>query len=108
MADSKDRRKFKKCEVAWVARMLGSGHGPALHAMDTLYRKSMAHKSRDGDPAEMTWCVRFFLRGGGRDKGLSLEREAGDTSSLIHRLNPAGGLAAMDRVKVTRFFYREA
>ena len=98
------RRKFRRTEVAWVARTLNVPKPVALKAMDVLYRNAVVHKLENGDPSTMTWCVRFYRAPNGIQFSLGLAPEAIDLQGRIQNAEmglPAGTLC-------TRFYFREA
>lgn len=101
---NKGRRKFKRTEVAWVARMVGEKRGRVLAHMDRIYRQEVVDKAKRGDPDLKTWCVVYYeYRGHGRIK-LGLEMEAAD---MMGRLTgPADGMPKGARF--ARHYFREA
>ena len=98
------RRKFRRTEVAWVARTLNVPKPVALKAMDVLYRKAVVDRVQQGDPATMTWCVRFYQMPDGVQFALGLAPEAVDASGRIIK----GEMGYPAGTWCTRLFYREA
>lgn len=98
------RRKFKKAEVAWVARMIEEVPSKALAIMDSTYRKALVDKVVQGDPASMTWCVKFYEYQGRGRIGVRLEREAVDLKGVLNA--PAAGFPS--GAAFARYYYREA
>jgi len=85
-----ERRKFRRLEVAWVARLLGVRRGKALRIMDKVYREAERANAK-------TWCVRSVAKAGQVGVRLGLEMAKDDARV------PAGGGLTLGRA-----YFREA
>lgn len=99
-----ERRKFRRTEVAWVARMLNVNRAEALQLMDRLYRVELTNQRRTNPLAESTWCVKFFHHQGGTAFALMLVPEAADAAGPL--LQADQGFPAGTPCK--RYYFREA
>lgn len=84
------RRKFRRVEVAWVARLLGVRRGKALHIMDKVYRETARADA-------LTWCVRSVEKAGQIAVKLVMETAKDD-----------GRTPADEGVVLGRAYFREA